>query len=169
MSKQPGNERFANFQPGDEPGDWTMNRILRILMGTRGYDGVTARVKPDGLEIRGTGGLNLSKFAFGWVGPGATDPSVVINGGPCQRSNDTIWIAGAEVIVGGDADDHHIIYATSPGVIATSTARKSAWMGHEETAWRVPLYECHLEDGFPVMDLILWNAIDLKTWFAAPP
>jgi hypothetical protein len=163
------NERFPHYLPEDTMAGQTINRLLRIIMGARGINGTRVRVKPNGLEVQSGAGLDLSLFAFGWVGLSETPGYVTINGGPLQASNTTFWIPGADVAVGGDADDHHILYATSPGVIAPVTVRKSSWMGHDETQWRVPLYECHLEEGTPVLDLVLWNVIDLKTWFAAPP
>lgn len=160
----------------ERPSASHINEIVDCLASLRPISTPTVRstwtangVKHDTTSPKGGGGLDLSKFAFGWAGtvPGTT--RVRINGGPVQMSNTVVWVASAEVDVGGDEGNRHVVYATSPGVVAAHSVLKSSFTGHDETAWRIPLYEVHLMGGQPVMDSILWTAIDLKTWFAAPP
>lgn len=156
------------YREGEFPRAAQIQIIHDQLRGMRGADGVTVEPYRDGIVIRGNAATDLANFAFGWAGRGESAGNAVkINGGPIQRSNDLIWAEDTEVLVGGDADDHHIIYVENGGV-ALYSAQKSSFTGHDETTYRVPLYEVYLKNGSPILHRVLWSGIDLRTWFSAP-
>lgn len=115
-------------------------------------------------------GLNLSKFAFGWIGLGATAGTVRINRGVVMGFNNLVRLDAATVAVGGNEAAPHYIIASGnfnplSGAIAVNSVLASAFTGHTTNQWRVPLYECYLKGGAPFMSLIVHvGVIDLKSW-----
>jgi hypothetical protein len=100
-------------------------------------------------------GIDLSRFAFGWV---RTDgQKVIIADGIVEGRFGYMPVAGAEVNVGGNETAKHLIIVTgneSGGAIAVESVLESSYGGDSGNQWKRVLYRVYLSGTTPVMDMI---------------
>lgn len=131
------------------------NRIARCLNNLRG-DGVIPN-EFDGYNFRfaGSDGLDLSIFAFGWLG--TTGQTVSIREGFIEGRVGYHIVPGATVSVGGNESAPHLIVVTGDdqgGAIAVNSVLESAYSGDTADVWKRVLYRVYLRNGVPFMDMV---------------
>lgn len=135
-------------------------RTLRPLINLSGdKKTILVRKKGNSFIIEGTGaGLDLSKFAFGWLGINADNPQAVdIRAGYIEGRLGYRIVSGATVNVGGNESAPHLIIVTfddQGGVIEGNSVLESSFSGDTSDRWRRVLYRVYLRDGTPFMDMI---------------
>lgn len=135
------------------------NAIGRILNGLVGFDGIEVEAVGDETRFyfRGEtgGGLDLRKFAFGWVS--TLDQTVTLAAGYIEGRYGYRTVAGKTVSVGGNETAKHLIIATgddTTGEIEPNSVLESAFSGDTADRWRRVLYRVYLKNGKPVMDMV---------------
>lgn len=142
-----------------------INRIHRILNGFTGFDGIEIEYSGDETRFffrRPTGGMNLSKFAFGWGAP--TTETVAKN---------QVWIApgyiegrygyrpvgGQVVSVGGNKQQPTLIivsgYIDGAWNIEPNAVAESTFTGDTSHSFKRALYRVYLNKGAVVLDQVM--------------
>lgn len=143
------------FRPGGRMSARTINSIASALNGMRGEGGISVRMESTGIVIYGGGGMNLSKFAFGWSG--TSGQAVTIAAGYMEGRYGYRAIAGAVVNVGGNSENKHLIIVTgneNGGQIRNNSVLESAFNGDTDAEWRRVLYRVYLRNGRVVLDMV---------------
>lgn len=145
------------FRPreGMPPSSRDMERLLKTVYGIRGRNGIRCYVDYDGIVVDGVAGLDLSKFAFGWVS--ASGQTVTIAVGYVEGRYGYRTVGQTVVSVGGNASAKHLIIATgdaTSAAVEVNSVLESAYTGDAVNQWRRVLYRVYLANGRPVMDMI---------------
>ncbi|HMO52301.1 MAG TPA: hypothetical protein PKE26_11905 [Kiritimatiellia bacterium] len=136
------------------------NKIARLLNGIEGFGGIQVFRTPAGLQFYGSQGLDLSLFAFGWLG--VDGQQAIIRGGYFKTFGQYTAVGGAEnyVSIGGSIDNRHLIIAeiskqSGPRILPNSILA-SSFTGDTADTIRQPLYAVYLDDdGAVVLDAVL--------------
>lgn len=137
-----------------------MNRVGRLFNMMIGFGGIDIDVVGDEIRFsmsrRGlSGGLDLSRFAFGWLG--SQGQTALVRAGYIEGRFGYRAIAGATVQIGGNSSAPHLIIVSGDdqgGAIELNSVLESSFSGDSADRWRRVLYRVYLNNGVPVMDMV---------------
>lgn len=157
------NATFPQYQAGDGLAHGTLNRLLRIIQGARGIDGITVKVKETGLEVRGTPSAFSYPHPFQAVDINSETGTVKITAGWIIHGTKAVPVPEATVSIGGGTYDAPVYvalrytYGQVAGSILSSTVAN--FPAPTTTMWQQPVVSFYRVEGIITLREVLWDSI----------